>query len=83
MGIVPLAIDDAVVDAAREHLATDVLKGVFAAHRDAIRASVMRARYGNLHGLLGDNLSEETYLRIVENQILVDIQGQDILYQVR
>eukprot|EP00947_MAST-08B_sp_MAST-8B-sp1_P000362 g362.t1 len=44
--------------------------------------AVKLARYNNLYGLLGDNLGEDTYVRIVENKVLVDIQGQDILYQI-
>merc|ERR1712050_374076 len=43
---------------------------------------VKRGRYSNLCFLLGDNLSDETFLRIVKNQVLVDIQGEDILYQI-
>jgi len=43
---------------------------------------VLRARYGNLHALLRDHASEETYLRIVRNNILVDIQGEDLLLQI-
>jgi len=43
---------------------------------------VMRARYSNLYKLLKEHLSEKTYLDIVRNQVLVDIQGQDILFQI-
>jgi len=43
---------------------------------------VLRARYGNLHALLKNHASEETYLRIVRNNILVDIQGEDLLLQI-
>jgi len=43
---------------------------------------VKRARYTMMYKLLGDHLSEERYLSIVENKILVDIQGNDILYQI-
>lgn len=39
-------------------------------------------RYNNLYKLLGDNLDERTYVDIVRNKILVDIQGDDILYQI-
>lgn len=45
-------------------------------------AVVKKARYSNLYKLLKDNLCEETYLGIVRNKILVDIQGEDILYQI-
>jgi 4-hydroxyphenylpyruvate dioxygenase-like putative hemolysin len=43
---------------------------------------VMRARYSNLYALLRDNVGEETYLSIVRNQVLVDIQGGDLLMQI-
>mmetsp|Transcript_66434 Transcript_66434/g.197704 ORF Transcript_66434/g.197704 Transcript_66434/m.197704 type:complete len:666 (-) Transcript_66434:70-2067(-) len=43
---------------------------------------VLRARYGNLYALLRDHVSEEAYLRIVRNNILVDIQGEDLLLQI-
>ena len=29
-----------------------------------------------------DNLSEETYVSIMRNQILVDVQGEDLLFQI-
>ncbi|CAJ1368799.1 unnamed protein product [Effrenium voratum] len=43
---------------------------------------VMRARYGNLHALLRDHISEDAYLRIVRNNVLVDVQGDDLLLQI-
>merc|ERR1711972_591684 len=43
---------------------------------------VMQARYGNLYALLRDHVSEDAYLRIVRNNILVDIQGEDLLLQI-
>lgn len=35
-----------------------------------------------MFNLLGDILTEETYLSIVRNQILVDVQGSDLLFQI-
>ena len=35
-----------------------------------------------MYSLLRDHLSEATYLKIVRNKILVDIQGKDVLYQI-
>jgi hypothetical protein len=32
--------------------------------------------------VLGDHLDDEAYLKIVRNKILVDIQGDDVLYQI-
>ena len=43
---------------------------------------IKKSRYANLYKLLRDHLSEESYLRIVRNKILVDIQGGDLLYQI-
>lgn len=45
-------------------------------------AHVMRARYGNLYAMLRDHFTEEEYLQIARNNILVDIQGEDILLQI-
>lgn len=35
---------------------------------------ILHSRYINLHSLLGHHLSERSYLGIVRNQILVDVQ---------
>lgn len=43
---------------------------------------VMRARYSNLYALLRDSIDEDAYLSIVRNQILVDVQGGDLLMQI-
>ena len=50
--------------------------------KDAVLSILMRSRYKNLYALLRENVSEATYLGIVRNQILVDIQGEDLLYQI-
>eukprot|EP00659_Diplonema_papillatum_P002813 gene2813-4401_t len=57
-------------------------KSEFEEKFSSIAVIISRARYNNLWSLLRDNISEGTYLQIVQNQILVDIQGQDILYQI-
>ena len=43
---------------------------------------VLSSRYCNLYRLIKDQITEEDYLAIVRNQILVDVQGSDILYQI-
>jgi len=48
---------------------------------DVVRA-VGRSRYKNLHAFLKDRLSEKEYLGIVRNKVLVDVQGQDVLFQI-
>eukprot|EP00299_Pterocystis_sp_00344_P009565 c4068_g1_i1.p1 GENE.c4068_g1_i1~~c4068_g1_i1.p1 ORF type:complete len:269 (+),score=69.46 c4068_g1_i1:2-808(+) len=35
-----------------------------------------------MYKFLGDRFDEEAYLKIVRNQVLVDIQGQDVLFQI-
>ena len=43
---------------------------------------ILHSRYANLYTLLRDHLTEESYLKIVRNQILVDVQGADLLLQI-
>merc|ERR1712203_620458 len=45
-------------------------------------AFILRARYSNMYDLLKENVTEALYLRIVSNNILVDIQGEDLLFQI-
>lgn len=54
----------------------------YAAKRAGVLAVIFRSRFKNLYTLLRDNVSEEQYLGIVRNKILVDIQGEDLLYQI-
>jgi 4-hydroxyphenylpyruvate dioxygenase-like putative hemolysin len=49
---------------------------------DHVVDCILRARYNNLYDLLRDHISEDQYLRIVRNNILVDIQGEDVLMQI-
>jgi hypothetical protein len=57
-------------------------KEEFDANQDDIVNAILRSRYSNLYNLLGDNLSTDTYMAIVKNQILVDVQGNDLLFQI-
>jgi hypothetical protein len=43
---------------------------------------ILCSRYKNLYSLLRHHVSEANYLGIVRNKILVDIQGEDLLYQI-
>ena len=52
------------------------------ANLDAIVQTILRSRYINMYNLLGDSLTDETFLSIVRNQILVDVQGSDLLFQI-
>jgi hypothetical protein len=50
--------------------------------RDGVLSVILRSRYRNLYSLLQDNIPACKYVSIVRNQILVDIQGDDLLYQI-
>ena len=50
--------------------------------REVILDVVLRSRYVNLYNLLGDRLDSVVYMSIVRNQILVDLQGEDLLFQI-
>ena len=68
-----LALDNGIPTTARQD---------YLANRDSIVTTILSSRYRNLRSLLGDTVSEADYLGIVRNQILVDIQGGDLLYQI-
>ena len=50
--------------------------------REAIFKTVKVGRYITLYKLLGDHISEERYVSVVRNKILVDTKEGDILYQI-
>lgn len=54
----------------------------FVSKKEAIVDVILLSRFINMYNLLGDSLSTETYLSIVRNQILVDVQGNDLLFQI-
>merc|ERR1712203_822343 len=54
----------------------------FMPHSKKVAEAVSRSRYVNIHTLLKDKLDTETYMLIVRNGILVDIQDADILFQI-
>jgi hypothetical protein len=76
MGAVSLDVKDGEIESALAGMA-----GV-AAHKAAIVASCKRGRYNNMYALLGDSLSEEQFIQIVRNKVLVDLQAGDILFQI-
>ena len=81
VGIVSLDISDEQV-AALEAALPAALQAEFRAKLQDITAVVKQSRFVNLFKLLRNHLSEESYLKVVQNQVLVDIQGQDVLYQI-
>ena len=54
----------------------------YSSKKDEILGIILRSRYTNLYSLLRDHLTEEAYLKIVRNKILVDVQGDDLLLQI-
>jgi len=42
----------------------------------------LKGRYSNMYALLGDHIGEATYLKVLQNNILVDVQGDDLLMQI-
>ena len=47
-----------------------------------VHSVLRRSCYVNLWKLMGDQLPEATYLSIVRNKILIDVQGEDVLMQI-
>lgn len=58
------------------------LKGLEGGDSAKVHKVILQSKFNNLIKLLGNNLSDETLLKIVENKILVDVQGNDVLYQI-
>jgi hypothetical protein len=81
-GIVNLELADGEVQEKIAGGIPDLLKPAFQVSCAGIETTVAKSRFANLTNLLKDNFSDETYLAIVRNKILVDIQGNDILYQI-
>jgi hypothetical protein len=51
-------------------------------NKASIVQAILSSRYCNVFSLLREHVSEATYMRIVRNEILVDVQGDDVLYQI-
>jgi len=79
-GALSLAADAAAIDAALSTLAW--YPEAAAATKAMVHRVLRRSCYLNLWKLMGDQLTEETYLRIVRNKILIDVQGEDVLMQI-
>lgn len=82
-GAVALDADDAALGAALASGASARFWGAAPAAQRALVLRVVRlSRYVNLWRLLGAQLSEATYESVVRNQILIDVQGDDVLMQI-
>ena len=53
---------------------------IFQGKEDAILDAILHSRYSNLSNLLQHHVTEETYLGIVRNKILVDVQVRIFVY---
>lgn len=81
-----VATDGAVnLDMNRDAIAQILDAGIAATHRSIYESkrheildAVIDSCYKNLYSLLRDDVSEETYLGIVRNEILCDVQGEDM-----
>lgn len=60
-------------DLLRSKLGGELLKE-YISHEAAVLDTILLSRYVNLYKLLRQHLSEESYLGLVRNQILVDVQ---------
>ena len=47
-----------------------------------VQRVVRRSCYVNLWKLMKDQLGEDSYLKVVRNKILADVQGEDVLFQI-
>lgn len=81
-GAIALEATREMIDGVLQSCLPDELLQEYLPTKDQVLEIIARSRYKNMHSLLKDHLKEETYLSIVRNQILVDIQGEDLLYQI-
>jgi len=61
---------------------TNSVVGAYRSNKESIIRTILHSRYINLHNLLGNTLSPEQFVAVVQNRILVDVQGQDLLFQI-
>lgn len=81
-GAVSLSLDrervEQILDIAMD---AELRESVMQRKQDIVSA-ILKSRYSNLYLLLQHHISEELYMGIVRNQILVDVQGEDVLLQI-
>lgn len=81
-GAVDLELSRKDIEATLEKQMVSTWQEEYKKNKDAILDAIVHSRYANLYSLLRDHVTEETYLGIVRNKILVDVQGDDLLYQI-
>jgi len=72
---------DDILSRLRSVIDLDVLHE-FEANKDDVVETILNSRYSNLYSLLGDNVESDLYLALVRNQVLVDVQDEDLLFQI-
>ena len=60
----------------------DEHKEEYVNNRKEVVDTILHSRYCNMYNLLKTHLSEQSYVAIVRNQILVDVQTDDLLFQI-
>ena len=70
------------MELSRQEIAERLAKhlGSVQGKKDAIVDTILHSRYSNLYNLLQHHVTEETYLGIVRNKILVDVQVRSFVY---
>jgi hypothetical protein len=81
-GAVNLDQTEDTIDLILENWLDDIVLEEYRNKRKCAHGVILCSRYKNLYSLLGHHVSEAKYLGIVRNKILVDIQGEDLLYQI-
>jgi len=80
VGAVSLEADEAAFDRALG--GASFYGGASVSTKKMIHCVLRRSCYLNLWKLMHDQLTEETYMSIVRNKILIDVQGEDVLMQI-
>jgi len=79
-GALSLDADEAQITAALA--STPAYSGAHCSVQAMVHRVLRRSCYVNLWKLMRDQLPEPTYLSIVRNKILIDVQGEDVLMQI-
>ena len=79
-GAMSLEADEATLDTALAAVAA--YRDAPAARRGMVQRVLRRSCYVNIWKVMGSQLDEATYMSIVRNKILVDVQGEDVLMQI-
>jgi hypothetical protein len=82
-GVLDLDVTEKTIDdILQQNLGSEYLS-TFEHYKPQLLTTILESRYVNIHSLLRERgVEEKQYLAIVRNQILVDVQGDDILYQI-